>query len=161
MLTKKSRYRFGVILKFDSLSGQAIRTDEAMKVFQISRWKLMILFFFSISASTITSLTIRSSVCSSDALKEMNEAWKSKKSINDATLLDGDVTIITEPFPCCVVKNFIGEKVRVFICVPFNCFNNVCIKCFWEETYQLHQLLILFFRVPIKTWKSWSMIWTD
>jgi hypothetical protein len=54
---------------------------------------------------------IRSDIQGSDILKEMNQAWKWRNSVNDVKFLDNDVSIITDPFPACVVKNFIGEKV--------------------------------------------------
>lgn len=44
-------------------------------------------------------------------MKDMNEAWRRKNGTHDVVLLDGDVTVNTDPFLSCVVKNFVGEKV--------------------------------------------------
>ena len=58
-----------------------------------------------------TPFKIRSDVQEVAALKEMHQAWKSRYSTNDVTLFGDDVTVVTDPFRACVVKNFIGDTV--------------------------------------------------
>ena len=61
------------------------------------------------AASDVSEFAIRHDLLSDDTLKVLSHSWKGKGV--DKTTLE-DVNVITDPFPCCVVKNFIGEKVK-------------------------------------------------
>ena len=57
----------------------------------------------------VSAFAIRHDVLSDDAIKVLSHSWKGKGI--DKTI--EDVNVIKDPFPCCVVKNFIaGEKVN-------------------------------------------------
>ena len=62
------------------------------------------------AVSDVSAFAIRHDVLSDDAIKVLSHSWKGK-GIEKTTL--EDVNVIKDPFPCCVVKNFIaGEKVK-------------------------------------------------
>jgi hypothetical protein len=66
--------------------------------------------FFNFIDTKSANFNIRKEVQVDASVRDLSNAWKSKKT-DDKLFLGGDVNIVTDPFRCCVVKDFIGEKV--------------------------------------------------
>jgi hypothetical protein len=67
----------------------------------------------SFAATKSTNFNIRKEVQTEASVRDLSNAWKSKKT-DDKLFVGGDVNVVTDPFRCCVVKDFIGEKVVQF-----------------------------------------------